>query len=181
DSGLFVVGLDAAGGTSVRDLEVADGPLVMVVGSEGRGLSRLVSQRCDLLARIPMVDETESLSAGVAAGVTLYEVAARRAASARLSYPAPPCRFAAPRRGGQASAMVRYVNIREGDGAAEPRAPMSGEGAAPRSARGAAGSRAAGDADGDRPTGAARRTDCVQSLDRGLAVIRCFSSEHPSL
>jgi len=81
DAGLFVVGLDAAGGIGIGDLEVADGPLVLVVGSEGRGLSRLVAQRCDLLARIPMVGETESLNAGVAAGVALYEVAARRAAS----------------------------------------------------------------------------------------------------
>ena len=54
EEGLFVVGLDAAGAVGVGDLEVADGPLVLVVGSEGRGLSRLVAQRCDLLAQIPM-------------------------------------------------------------------------------------------------------------------------------
>jgi 23S rRNA (guanosine2251-2'-O)-methyltransferase len=80
--GLFVVGLDAAGTTGVDDLEVADGPLVLVVGSEGRGLSRLVAQRCDLLARIPMAAATESLNAGVAAGIALHEIARRRAASA---------------------------------------------------------------------------------------------------
>jgi 23S rRNA (guanosine2251-2'-O)-methyltransferase len=79
EAGLFVVGLDAAGGTSVGDLDVADGPLVLVVGSEGRGLSRLVAERCDLLARIPMSADSESLNAGVAAGIALYEVAARRA------------------------------------------------------------------------------------------------------
>jgi 23S rRNA (guanosine2251-2'-O)-methyltransferase len=78
-AGLFVVGLDASGGTSVDDLEVADGPLVLVVGSEGRGLSRLVAQHCDLLARIPMAAAAESLNAAVAAGIALHAVAARRA------------------------------------------------------------------------------------------------------
>jgi 23S rRNA (guanosine2251-2'-O)-methyltransferase len=82
EEGLFVVGLDAAGATGVGDLEVADGPLVLVVGSEGRGLSRLVAQRCDLLAKIPMAAATESLNAGVAAGIALHEIARRRAASA---------------------------------------------------------------------------------------------------
>ena len=77
-AGLFVVGLDAAGTTPVGDLEVADGPLVLVVGSEGRGLSRLVGERCDLLARIPMAADTESLNAGIAAGIALYAVAQAR-------------------------------------------------------------------------------------------------------
>ncbi|HEY7360341.1 MAG TPA: 23S rRNA (guanosine(2251)-2'-O)-methyltransferase RlmB [Streptosporangiaceae bacterium] len=76
--GLFVVGLDAEGAAGVGDLEVADGPLVLVVGSEGRGLSRLVAQRCDLLARIPMAVAAESLNAGVAAGIALHEVARSR-------------------------------------------------------------------------------------------------------
>jgi 23S rRNA (guanosine2251-2'-O)-methyltransferase len=80
EAGLFVVGLDAAGRTSVGDLGVAGGPLVLVVGSEGRGLSRLVAERCDLLARVPTSAGSESLNAGVAAGIALYEVAARRAA-----------------------------------------------------------------------------------------------------
>ncbi len=79
EDGLFVAGLDAGGGTDLGDLGVADGPLVLVVGSEGRGLSRLVAQRCDVLARIPIASQTESLNAGVAAGIALYEVAARRA------------------------------------------------------------------------------------------------------
>ena len=58
---------------------MADGPLVLVAGSEGRGLSRLVAQRCDVLVRIPIAAQTESLNAGVAAGIALYEVATRRA------------------------------------------------------------------------------------------------------
>jgi 23S rRNA (guanosine2251-2'-O)-methyltransferase len=79
EAGLFVVGLDAAGDTDIGDVEVADAPLALVVGSEGRGLSRLVAERCDLLARISMVSGAESLNAGVAAGIALREVAARRA------------------------------------------------------------------------------------------------------
>jgi 23S rRNA (guanosine2251-2'-O)-methyltransferase len=79
EEGLFVVGLDASGAVGIGDLEVADGPLVLVVGSEGRGLSRLAAQRCDLLAQIPMAAATESLNAGVAAGIALHEVARRRA------------------------------------------------------------------------------------------------------
>jgi 23S rRNA (guanosine2251-2'-O)-methyltransferase len=79
EAGLFVVGLDATGDESVREMAVADGPLVIVVGSEGRGLSRVVAAACDLLAHIPMTSATESLNAGVAASIALYEVAASRA------------------------------------------------------------------------------------------------------
>jgi 23S rRNA (guanosine2251-2'-O)-methyltransferase len=78
EAGLFVAGLDAAGDTPVRDLELATAPLVLVIGSEGRGLSRIVARACDVLVRIPIAARTESLNAGVAAGITLYEVAAIR-------------------------------------------------------------------------------------------------------
>ena len=78
DAGVFVAGLDAAGDTPVRDLELATAPLVLVIGSEGRGLSRIVAQACDVLIRIPIAARTESLNAGVAAGIALYEVAAVR-------------------------------------------------------------------------------------------------------
>ena len=78
DAGVFVAGLDAAGDTPVRDLELATAPLVLVIGSEGRGLSRIVAQACDVLVRIPIAARTESLNAGVAAGIALYEVAAIR-------------------------------------------------------------------------------------------------------
>ncbi|GIJ75622.1 23S rRNA (guanosine2251-2'-O)-methyltransferase [Micromonospora phaseoli] len=79
DAGFVVVGLDADGETDLYDLEAAVGPLVVVVGSEGRGLSRLVGQTCDLTVSIPMISELESLNASVAAAVTLAEVARRRA------------------------------------------------------------------------------------------------------
>lgn len=78
-AGVFVVGLAADGEVALADLEAAVDPLVVVVGSEGRGLSRLVAETCDLRVRIPMSADTESLNAGVAAGIVLYEVARRRA------------------------------------------------------------------------------------------------------
>ncbi len=80
EAGLFVAGLDAHGDTVIDELSLAGDPLVLVVGSEGRGLSRLVAQHCDVLARIPIAAETESLNAGVAAGIALHSVAARRSA-----------------------------------------------------------------------------------------------------
>lgn len=76
--GYFVAGLDADGDTTLDDLEMAIDPLVVVVGSEGRGLSRLVGEVCDLRVSIPMTTVTESLNASVAAAVTLAEVARRR-------------------------------------------------------------------------------------------------------
>jgi 23S rRNA (guanosine2251-2'-O)-methyltransferase len=82
DAGVFVAGLDAAGEVAIRDLDLATAPLVLVTGSEGRGLSRIVAQACDVLVRIPIAASTESLNAGVATGIALYEVAAIRARSA---------------------------------------------------------------------------------------------------
>jgi 23S rRNA (guanosine2251-2'-O)-methyltransferase len=78
DAGLFVIGLDADGASSLDELEMATEPLVIVVGSEGRGLSRLVGETCDLTVSIPMSAAAESLNASVAAAVTLAEVARRR-------------------------------------------------------------------------------------------------------
>ncbi|HEY9472793.1 MAG TPA: TrmH family RNA methyltransferase, partial [Mycobacteriales bacterium] len=80
NAGLTVVGLTADGDVSLDDLDVATDPLVVVVGSEGRGLSRLVGQTCDLLVSIPMSSATESLNASVAAAVALAEIARRRRA-----------------------------------------------------------------------------------------------------
>jgi 23S rRNA (guanosine2251-2'-O)-methyltransferase len=78
DAGVFVAGLDADGDTTVRDLDLATAPLVLVTGSEGRGLSRIVAQACDVLVAIPIAATTESLNAGVATSIALYEVAAVR-------------------------------------------------------------------------------------------------------
>ncbi|MDP3711606.1 MAG: 23S rRNA (guanosine(2251)-2'-O)-methyltransferase RlmB [Mycobacteriales bacterium] len=78
EAGLFVVGLAGEGAVSLDDLELATGPLVLVVGSEGEGLSRLVMATCDTTVSIPMAGGTESLNAGIAGAVALAEVARRR-------------------------------------------------------------------------------------------------------
>src|SRR5690625_1009367 len=65
EAGCFVVGLAAGGAIEVADLQVAVDPLVVVVGSEGKGLSRLVRETCDIIASIPIAASTESLNAGV--------------------------------------------------------------------------------------------------------------------
>ena len=77
-AGFFVIGLDMDGDVELPDLELASEPLVIVVGSEGKGLSRLVAETCDQIVSVPMSSAVESLNAGIAAGVTLYEVARRR-------------------------------------------------------------------------------------------------------
>jgi 23S rRNA (guanosine2251-2'-O)-methyltransferase len=77
-AGFFVIGLDMDGDVELPDLELASEPLVIVVGSEGKGLSRLVSETCDQIVSVPMSSAVESLNAGIATGVTLYEVARRR-------------------------------------------------------------------------------------------------------
>ena len=62
-----------------RAAELGEPPLVVVVGSEGKGLGRLVAETCDQLVSIPMANQLESLNAGVAASVTLYAIAQARA------------------------------------------------------------------------------------------------------
>ena len=78
EAGCMVVGLAADGEVSLPALDLADGPLVVVVGAEGGGLSRLVAETCDQLVSIPMANQVESLNAGVAASVTLYAIAQAR-------------------------------------------------------------------------------------------------------
>ncbi|MCW2494227.1 23S rRNA (guanosine(2251)-2'-O)-methyltransferase RlmB [Jatrophihabitans sp.] len=77
-AGMTVIGLDADGTTEFDDLGIATEGVVVVVGSEGRGLSRLVGETCDLTLSIPMEPGAESLNASVAAAVTLAEIARRR-------------------------------------------------------------------------------------------------------
>ena len=78
-AGFFVVGLDGGGDAPLRGLPLADGPLVLVAGAEGTGLSRLVRQTCDQIVSIPISSAVESLNAAVATGIALYEVASVRA------------------------------------------------------------------------------------------------------
>lgn len=78
EAGLFIVGLAGDGTVDVSELGFATEPLCLVVGSEGAGMSRIVRQACDVVARIPMARDVESLNAGVAAGIALYEIARAR-------------------------------------------------------------------------------------------------------
>jgi 23S rRNA (guanosine2251-2'-O)-methyltransferase len=79
ERGVFVLGLDGDGDTPLPELSWAKDPLVVVVGSEGKGLSRLVTETCDAVISIPISSSTESLNAGIAASVTLYEISKQRA------------------------------------------------------------------------------------------------------
>ncbi|HWV50354.1 MAG TPA: 23S rRNA (guanosine(2251)-2'-O)-methyltransferase RlmB [Microbacterium sp.] len=76
--GVFVLGLDGDGDVSLPQLELADRPVIIVVGSEGKGLSRLVTETCDQIVSIPISTATESLNAGIATSVALYQVSTVR-------------------------------------------------------------------------------------------------------
>lgn len=76
--GLEIVGLDAGGDVTIDALGPAPAGRVLVVGSEGSGLRRMVRERCDHIASIPQTGDVESLNASVAAGVALYELTRAR-------------------------------------------------------------------------------------------------------
>ncbi|MGB3413747.1 MAG: 23S rRNA (guanosine(2251)-2'-O)-methyltransferase RlmB [Microbacteriaceae bacterium] len=78
--GVFVLGLDGGGNEQLPGLRFAKDPIVLVVGSEGKGLSRLVTETCDAIVSVPISKATESLNAGIATSVALYEIAKLRAA-----------------------------------------------------------------------------------------------------
>jgi 23S rRNA (guanosine2251-2'-O)-methyltransferase len=79
ERGVFVLGLDGGGDTALPELALAGEPVMLVVGSEGKGLSRLVTENCDAVVSIPITSSTESLNAGIAASVALYEISKLRA------------------------------------------------------------------------------------------------------
>ena len=76
--GVWTVGLDVAAPTSVYELSVASEAVALVVGSEGRGLSRLARQRCDVVATIPLSGHLSSLNAAAAVAIGCFEVARHR-------------------------------------------------------------------------------------------------------
>ena len=78
EAGFVVVGLAGEGEVDIAEIPGVDGPVLLVVGSEGEGLSQLVRKNCDVLASIPIASEVESLNASVAASIALYEVARSR-------------------------------------------------------------------------------------------------------
>ena len=78
EHGIWSVGLDVAADTTVYDMKVADGPIALVLGAEGKGLSRLARERCDLVVTIPILGVLDSLNVSAAAAVACFEVARRR-------------------------------------------------------------------------------------------------------
>lgn len=82
DASVWTVGLDAGGDSSIHNLTVADEQVALVLGAEGPGLSRLVRERCDTIASIPMLGVLDSMNVSAAAAVACFEVARRRAESA---------------------------------------------------------------------------------------------------
>ena len=77
-AGCFVVGLDAQGNATLPKMNLATESIFIIVGSEGKGLSRLVREKCDLVVSIPMQSSVESLNASVATAIVMYQVAAER-------------------------------------------------------------------------------------------------------
>jgi 23S rRNA (guanosine2251-2'-O)-methyltransferase len=78
DLGVWVVGLDESGDQNLFELTVATEPVLVVVGAEGSGLSRLVRQRCDVVARIPLKGSIPSLNVAAAGALAVFEVSRRR-------------------------------------------------------------------------------------------------------
>jgi len=77
--GFWVVGTDVDAENMYHQVEM-NGPTVIVIGNEGKGLGEVVKKRCDYLVRLPMVGQIQSLNAGVATGILLYEVLRQRGA-----------------------------------------------------------------------------------------------------
>lgn len=75
--GIWVVGTDASGQQDYRSLD-GNMPLALVIGGEGKGMGRLVKEKCDFLIRLPMAGKVTSLNASVAAGLLMYEVYRKR-------------------------------------------------------------------------------------------------------
>lgn len=85
EQGFYAIGLDGGGSTMVGETGFEKDSLVIVLGAEGKGLSRLVSEKCDAIASIPITGKVESLNASVAAGISLYATAHERSKTANES------------------------------------------------------------------------------------------------
>jgi 23S rRNA (guanosine2251-2'-O)-methyltransferase len=81
-SGMQIVGLDAGADIDVRDLEPSPRGRVLVVGSEGKGLRRMVRQRCDIVVHIRQQGPMDSLNASVAAAIAMHEISAKQLGAA---------------------------------------------------------------------------------------------------
>lgn len=77
EKGMWVAGADMEGEKEYYNMDLK-GPLALVIGNEGQGMSRLVKEKCDFLAKLPMVGQVSSLNASVAAAILMYEVYRQR-------------------------------------------------------------------------------------------------------
>lgn len=83
EAGLEIIGLDADGDLDIGALEQSARGRVLVIGSEGKGLRRMVRERCDVVAHIPQEGPLDSLNASVAAAIAMYEIVRKRVADDR--------------------------------------------------------------------------------------------------
>lgn len=77
EKGIWIAGADMSGAKEHYNTDLR-GPLALVIGNEGEGISRLIKEKCDFLVKLPMVGEVSSLNASVAAAVLMYEVFRQR-------------------------------------------------------------------------------------------------------
>ena len=77
DSGLWIIGTDGGAENYYYEQDLT-GPIALVIGSEGNGMNRLVSENCDILVKIPMHGKITSLNASVSAGIVTYEIVKQR-------------------------------------------------------------------------------------------------------
>ncbi|WP_267901021.1 23S rRNA (guanosine(2251)-2'-O)-methyltransferase RlmB [Cohnella endophytica] len=89
EAGLWIAGADVGAKEGFYDTNLT-GPLAIVIGNEGQGLSRLVKERCDFILSLPMVGQINSLNASVATGVILYEVVRQRQQASKAKGAATP-------------------------------------------------------------------------------------------
>ena len=73
DNGFWIVGTDMENSTDYREIDYS-GKIALVIGNEGNGMSRMIRNSCDFIAKIPMYGKINSLNASVAAGIMIYEV-----------------------------------------------------------------------------------------------------------
>ena len=95
DQGFWIAGTDAEGKTDYRNADWT-GPLAILIGSEGEGLSPIMRRHCDFLISIPMFGKVNSLNAAVAAGIITFEAAAKRHAAQTAGNPAKAAPAAEP-------------------------------------------------------------------------------------
>ncbi|WP_017815345.1 MULTISPECIES: 23S rRNA (guanosine(2251)-2'-O)-methyltransferase RlmB [Paenibacillus] len=78
EQGVWVVGTDVDTDSNLYQTDIFNGPVAIVIGNEGKGMGRLIREKCDVLVQLPMKGQINSLNASVAAGVVMYEVLRRR-------------------------------------------------------------------------------------------------------